>query len=471
MTTTTTPDSSVAEPTSVVGAKVAVHWVPTPSRRRLLDHDVELTDQVEPDAQLVLVSTRGATAQHHILEPYFDTGVPLVVIVHPGGETIAATLVAKGATTVVAEGREATALDLLRNVTSDRLVRSFQMHLEGGTGFATSPAEDPVTKLPNKTIFEKRLASMTSEGVVHRLGFVQLGPESSLAVLPRATVAGIRRRFASTASEFVAHHRGELFDVGDCRLAFLAPDLSLDDTSLMARRLVDVSTSFASDTLPVTVWVGTAGPESAIDGDSLVSMANKSLEAARKRGTPHLDGEELARDSSASVELDTALAIARAVDELDPRGAHSERVAETAATLAESIGFDELGVARVRLAAVLHDIGKLRFGAAAFDPVDEQFEAAKIDHPNIGAAYASLIAGDEVADMIRSHHERWDGTGFPNRLVEGDIPIGGRIVAIADFHDGLVSDGMSVEEIRQAFAKESGAMFDPHLVDLLLAAL
>lgn len=469
--TTATTDETTVEPTSIVGAKIGVHWIPTPSRRRLLDHDVELTDEVATDAQLVLVSTRGATAQHHILEPYFETGVPVVVIVHPGGETIAASLVAKGATTVVAEGREATALDLLRNVTSDRLVRSFQLHLEGGAGFAAAPIEDAVTKLPNRTIFDKQLAAMTSEGAVHRLGFVQLGPESSLAVLPRATVDGIRRRFASTASEFVTHHHGELFDVGDCRFAFIAPDLSLDDTALMARRFVDVSTAFTSDSVPVTVWIGSAGPESAIDGDSLVSMATKSLEAARKRGTSHLDGEELARDSSASVELDTALAIAAAVDEFDPRGAHSERVAETAAALAESMGLDELGVARIRLAATLHDIGKLRFGAAAFDPVDEQFEAAKIDHPNAGAAYAALIAGEEVAEMIRSHHERWDGTGFPNRTVEADIPIGGRIIAIADYLDGLVSDGTDVEEIREAFIKESGAMFDPNLVDLLLQEL
>jgi putative nucleotidyltransferase with HDIG domain len=469
--TTATSDLTTSQPASIVGAKIGVHWIPTPSRRRLLDHDVELTDEVEPDTQLVLVSTRGATAQHHILEPYFETGVPVVVIVHPGGEDIAASLVAKGATTVVAEGRESTALDLLRNVTSDRLVRSFQMHLDGGAGVAATPLEDPITKLPNKVVFEKRLAAMTSDGAVHRLGFIQLGPESSLSVLPRATVAGIRRRFAATASEFVAHHHGELFDVGDCRLAFLAPDLGLDDTALMARRLVDVSTSFASDTVPVTVWVGTAGPESAIDGDSLVSMANKSLDAARKRGADHLDGEELARDSSASVELDTALAIAAAVDDLDPRGNHSERVSNTAAALAESMGLDELGVARVRLAAILHDVGKLRFGAGAFDPVDEQFEAAKIDHPNVGAAYAALIAGDEVAQMIRSHHERWDGTGFPNRLVEADIPIGGRMIAIADYLDGLVSDGMGTDEIREAFAKESGAMFDPNLVDLLLTQL
>ena len=82
-----------------------------------------------------------------------------------------------------------------------------------------------------------------------------------------------------------------------------------------------------------------------------------------------------------------------------------------------------------------------------------------------------MIAGDEVAEMIRSHHERWDGTGSPNRLVEADIPIGGRIIAIADFLDGLVSDDMGTDEIREAFGKESGAMFDPNLVDLLLTQL
>ncbi len=468
---TTTQREAAVEPQSIIGAKIGVHWIPTPSRRRLLDHDVELTDEVSADCQIALVSTRGATAQHHILEPYFESGTPVVVIVHPGGESIATALIAKGATTVVAEGRESTALDLLRNVTSDRLVRSFQAHLEGGAGFAVIQTTDPVTQLSNRSVFEKRLSAMTSDGAVHRVGFVQLGPESSIGVLPRATVAGIRRRFASTASEFVVHHHGELFDIEECRFAFLVPDLGLDDTALLARRLVDVSASFASDSTPVTVWIGTAGPESAIDGDSLVSMASKSLDAARKRGVSHLDGEELARDSSASVELDTALAIAAAVDELDPRGSHSERVAETAGALAEGLGLDELEVARIRLAATLHDIGKLRFGAAAFDPADEQFEAAKMDHPNAGAAYAGLIAGDEVADMIRSHHERWDGTGFPNRLVESDIPVGARIIAVADHLDVLVSEGKDTDEIKAAFASEASAMFDPNLVDLLIEEL
>lgn len=469
--TTTTEPAVTAETTSIVGARIGVHWIPTPSRRRLLDHDVELTDEVSADCQLALASTRGASAQHHILDGYFDAGVPVVVIVHPGGEQIAAALVAKGATTVVAEGREASALDLLRNVTSDRLVRSFQAHLDGGTGKTAAELTDRVTHLPNATIFEKRLGTMTADAAVHRLGFIQLGPEASISVLPQATVAGIRRRFASTASEFVVHHDGELFDIGECRFAFLVPDLGLDDTALLARRLLDVSAAFASDSVPVTVWIGTAGPESAIDADSLVSMASKSLDAARKRGTAYMDGEELARDSSATVELDTALAIAAAVDELDPRGEHSERVAESAASLAAAMGLDELEIARIRLAAVLHDVGKLRFGAAAFDPDDEQFEAARVDHSNAGAAYAALIAGDEVAEMIRSHHERWDGTGLPNRLVESDIPLGGRIIAIADHLDSLTSEGKTTDEIRTAFSAESGSMFDPNLVTLLLTEL
>ena len=443
-------------------------WISTPARRRLLDHEIELTDEFDPDCQLLLVSTRGAAAQYHLVEPFLEANIPVVVVAHPGGEQNATDLIAAGATTVIAEGREASALDLLRNQTTDRLVRSFQLYLDGGSGLAGSQSVDPVTNLPTRSKFERSLASATTDGAIPRLGFIEIGPPETVNRLAQATMIGIRRRFATTAAEFITHHEGSLFDLGEGQLAFIVPELDIPATGWLCRELIDMARSFSSEEGAVSVWIGSAGPESTVDADSLVAMARKSLDAARKRESGYMDGDELARDASASVELDAALSAAAAVDGNDPSGDHSARVSELASTLASELGFEEFDVAKITLAAKLHDIGKLRYGAAAFTEDEEQHEAARVDHPTAGASYVSLIAGEDVAEMIRGHHERWDGTGWPNRLLENDIPVGARIIAIADHYDHLTSDGKNADEIAEALQAESGAMFDPNLVRALL---
>jgi len=78
------------------------------------------------------------------------------------------------------------------------------------------------------------------------------------------------------------------------------------------------------------------------------------------------------------------------------------------------------------------------------------------------------------ADIARSHHERWDGTGYPNKLKGEEIPLHGRIVSLADVFDALMSkrvykEAFSYEKTAQIIAEGSGKMFDPKLVDLLLA--
>jgi putative two-component system response regulator len=155
---------------------------------------------------------------------------------------------------------------------------------------------------------------------------------------------------------------------------------------------------------------------------------------------------------------------------------HTERVAALAARLGQKLGLSDLAVTHIRHAAPLHDVGKIaipdsillkpgRLAAAEFEVVKTHAEA--------GARV--LAEGDsellEVAESIaRSHHERWDGTGYPDGLAGDAIPLVGRLVHVADVFDVLVherpyKDAFSVEDAASEITGGAGSQFDPEVVE------
>ena len=154
---------------------------------------------------------------------------------------------------------------------------------------------------------------------------------------------------------------------------------------------------------------------------------------------------------------------------------HTQRVAAMAARLARRVGVDDRHVELIRLAAPLHDIGKIAIpDYILLKPeklTDEEFEVVKT-HAAVGA---SILSGSDdelirVAEQIAgSHHERWDGTGYPNRLAGEDIPIAGRVVAVADVFDILVHERpwkqeWTVEDAADEIRRSIGSQFDPAVV-------
>jgi putative two-component system response regulator len=154
---------------------------------------------------------------------------------------------------------------------------------------------------------------------------------------------------------------------------------------------------------------------------------------------------------------------------------HTQRVAAMAARLARRVGVDDRHVELIRLAAPLHDIGKIAIpDYILLKPdklTDEEFAVVKT-HAAVGA---SILAESEdeliqVAEQITGgHHERWDGTGYPNRLAGDDIPIAGRVVAVADVFDILVHERpwkqeWTVEDAADEIRRSSGTQFDPSVV-------
>ncbi len=154
---------------------------------------------------------------------------------------------------------------------------------------------------------------------------------------------------------------------------------------------------------------------------------------------------------------------------------HTQRVAAMAARLARRVGVDDRDVELIRLAAPLHDIGKIAIpDYILLKPeslTDEEFEVVKT-HAPVGA---NILAGSEdpllqVAEQIAgSHHERWDGTGYPDRLAGESIPVAGRVVAVADVFDILVHERpwkleWTVEDAAEEIRRSSGTQFDPAVV-------
>jgi len=165
----------------------------------------------------------------------------------------------------------------------------------------------------------------------------------------------------------------------------------------------------------------------------------------------------------------------------DDTGAHIVRMGFVAEQLALQAGMPVDQAAMLRMAAPMHDVGKIGISdrvlkkPGPFD-ADERLEMNR--HPEmgahiLGASHIPLFA--MAAEVALSHHERWDGGGYPKGLKGDDIPLAGRIAAIADFFDAVTMDrcyraAFSDERALEMLKAESGKAFDPRLVDIFVAA-
>ncbi|MEP6916056.1 MAG: HD domain-containing phosphohydrolase, partial [Acidobacteriota bacterium] len=159
---------------------------------------------------------------------------------------------------------------------------------------------------------------------------------------------------------------------------------------------------------------------------------------------------------------------------------HIQSIQQYAGTLAEAAGLTEADVQAVRTAALLHDIGNMAVPEHILSKPDkltpEEFERVKI-HPRVGAEILRNVPfGAPVSELVLSHHERWDGLGYPAGLRGEAIPIGARILAIADCYSTLQTirpyrPARSAAEAIAVLREYAGTSFDPSLVDLLAARL
>jgi diguanylate cyclase (GGDEF)-like protein/putative nucleotidyltransferase with HDIG domain len=250
-------------------------------------------------------------------------------------------------------------------------------------------------------------------------------------------------------SEMVARVGGEEF-------AMILPEADADEAMRAAER---VRRAVAVADFPavgrMTMSAGVCLMEQAASADDLYRLADGALYWAKHRGrntvvryTPEVVQALSAREEAERLERRQALVsvrlLARVVDAKDPATRrHSERVAEISAEIAEAMGWTPERCALLREAGLVHDVGKIGvpdailLKPARLDPAE--YEQMK-EHSTLGARIVSEALTEEQVAWVRGHHERWDGSGYPDALAAEAIPEGARILALADAWDVMTSE-------------------------------
>ncbi|HYM79032.1 MAG TPA: HD domain-containing phosphohydrolase [Candidatus Dormibacteraeota bacterium] len=197
------------------------------------------------------------------------------------------------------------------------------------------------------------------------------------------------------------------------------------------------------------------------------------LEAEKER----VEVEKRHVEQIASLNMRTIEALALAIEAKDhTTHTHLQRVRTYAVEVAKQLHLDDGQIEALRAAALLHDIGKLAVPEQIINKpgklTPEEFEKMKV-HPLVGAEILDRVAFPyPVAPIVRAHHERWDGTGYPEGLAGENIPIGARILAAVDCLDALASHrqyrpALPLAEAMAKVKEKSGTWFDPQIVEIL----
>ncbi len=170
----------------------------------------------------------------------------------------------------------------------------------------------------------------------------------------------------------------------------------------------------------------------------------------------------------------TVRALSNAVEARDAyTGKHAERVTAYGLEIARALGVPDSDLAELEFGFLLHDIGKVAIADAILykpDALNDTERVLMAQHPVIGA---DIIRGIEflkdASEVVRSHHERWDGHGYPDGLAGEAIPLAARVFAVADVLDALTTDrpyrpASPLSVAREMISAESGSQFDPRVV-------
>ena len=273
----------------------------------------------------------------------------------------------------------------------------------------------------------------------------------------------------------------------------------------MRKTIADHKFAYQNQSTFLTLSIGLAVSDARTkEASELLSFAQLVLRSAKREGRNRVcywEREPISLESKPAedivVELQKKFAelerevkafgtseVRSLLDELDiPDGmpdTHAENVAFIAASIADELGLSDKQIDTIISAALLHDIGKLGIDRDILSKsgslTPEEFEEIK-KHPLLGAEFLQAAEFfEKELPLIRHHHERYDGRGYPDGLKGDQIPLGARIIGLAEAIDGLLSgstyrEPMSIKETIEELKRCSGSQFDPELVNIAVKLL
>jgi diguanylate cyclase (GGDEF)-like protein len=246
------------------------------------------------------------------------------------------------------------------------------------------------------------------------------------------------------------------------------------------------------DELPLSLTIAVASlPDHTFDAHELAHLASGTLYWAKlndKRNITCYDpnvvkvlsAEERVQLIEQRAQLRAVLALARALDARDAYTArHSQNVARNAIAIAFELGWSSEKTELLRIAGLLHDVGKIGVRDSTLRKserlTDDEWQELR-QHPVLSARVIEGVAPDEIIPWVLGHHERIDGRGYPSNLEGDDVPMGARILAVADTFDAMTTSrsyrpALAVETAVGEIIACAGSQFDPIVVRAFLNAL
>jgi len=281
--------------------------------------------------------------------------------------------------------------------------------------------------------------------------------------------------------------------VGGEEFALVLPETDQHEAFIVAERLRSrFADGFADQPVPLTLSLGVATyPTHGMTADALLRAADEALYAAKALGRDRTvlysaEVQGILSTGNGKVpnrghaHLATVLNLAEALDMRDTGTArHSQTVGRYCELMARELGLPAEHLERVRVAGILHDIGKIGVPDAILrkpGPLTDEEYAQMRKHPEIGARILCGAELDDIRGWILAHHERPDGQGYPSRLTNEEIPLEAKILAVADAYEAMTSDrvyrkAVGAQAARRELERCSGSQFDPDVVGAFLGAL
>jgi diguanylate cyclase (GGDEF)-like protein len=352
---------------------------------------------------------------------------------------------------------------------------------------------DPLTGLGNHRHFQEQLQVQLEQAAME-------GRPLTVCLFDLDDFKRINDRYGHPAGDRVLAHvatrlreLGEAFRLGGDEFAVVVPRRRPDEVASTAAEIVrSLAQEGWEQGGPLTLSAGIATyPYHSDDRNALVRVADIALYWAKGDGKnrvcvyrPDMPAvtqlRRLTRAPDRAARLQAAAALAGAVDARDAfEGSHSTRVGDLAAGIATRLGLPDEEIELIRLAGRLHDIGKLAVPEEILHKpgrptADEQ--QVLDGHPRVGQSMLVPLDIEPVPTWVLHQRERWDGSGLPAGLAGERIPLGARVIAVADAWDAMTNDrpfsiARSLGSAREELLRNAGTQFDPVVVAALVEEL